>query len=790
MSDSSDRPGNPLRPAIADSFFERLVNALPSIIWIARSNGHAEFFNQRWYQQTGLTPDRSVGMGWSGVVHPDDRDRLFEAIGPALTQDKEFEIELRYRMANGQYRWHLLRGLFAGQDSDSDRWFGISIDIDKKHSSEEMSEAQTMAIVETAVDGIITIDDRGIVCFFNPAAERIFGYEATEVLGKNLNLLMPEPDRSQHDQHIADYLHTGVKKVIGIGREVEGRRKNGTTFAMDLAVSELRLSGRRMFTGIVRDISERKRLDAERRAHTRLLERLTGGETLDGVLAMLIEFAKEARPDMSGSILLLDPESGCLRHTVAINLPDFFCQAIDGLTPGPNVGSCGTAAFTGQRVIVEDIATHRYWDDYREVALRASLKACWSEPIISTSGDVLGTFAMYYGQPRLPQEADLDFISNIANLAAIAIERVEADKTVRQLAAIVESTNDAVIGKRLDGTIESWNHGAERIYGYSASEAIGQPASILVPVDRANQFTEIDERLARGDRIDHLETVGISKDGQRIDVSITISSILDDEGNTIRYAIIARDVTALRDAQAKLLQSERLAAMGQMLSGIAHESRNALQRIQAGADMLELEIEAESEAYEDLARITRAREDLNRLFDELRSFAAPIHLERRTGHLVDAWRQAWTDLDFARRNRTAELCEETDGVELECRFDLFRIEQVFRNLIENSLAACRDPVRIEIQCKASVVNDLPAVSVTYRDNGPGLSKEQRLRIFDSFYTTKTKGTGLGMAIAKRIVEAHGGTIRVLDDSPAFPNAGIGAAFEMTLPKSSVSRELA
>ena len=124
------------------------------------------------------------------------------------------------------------------------------------------SEARTHAILQTAVDGIITIDDRGIVESFNPAAERLFGYTADEVIGQNISMLMPSPYREEHDGYLARYLQTGEPHIIGIGREVRARRRDGTTFPISLAVSEVRLAGRRMFTGIVHDLTARVQAEA------------------------------------------------------------------------------------------------------------------------------------------------------------------------------------------------------------------------------------------------------------------------------------------------------------------------------------------------------------------------------------------------------------------------------------------------------------------------------------------------------------------------------------------------
>ena len=137
--------------------------------------------------------------------------------------------------------------------------------VERRKAEEALRESseRLRAILETAVEGIITIDDRGTIESFNPAAEKIFGYPAREAVGQNITLLMPAPFRQEHDGYLASYRRTGHAKIIGIGREVVGQRKDGTVFPMDLSVSEVRLAQRRMFTGFVRDITERKRLEKE-----------------------------------------------------------------------------------------------------------------------------------------------------------------------------------------------------------------------------------------------------------------------------------------------------------------------------------------------------------------------------------------------------------------------------------------------------------------------------------------------------------------------------------------------
>jgi signal transduction histidine kinase len=170
------------------------------------------------------------------------------------------------------------------------------------------------------------------------------------------------------------------------------------------------------------------------------------------------------------------------------------------------------------------------------------------------------------------------------------------------------------------------------------------------------------------------------------------------------------------------------------------------------------------EALDLLAGIQEAQDDLHRLYEEVRGYAAPILLDRKACHLRDVLREAWGRLEPLWRARDARIVEH-GTFEPCCEADRFRLGQVFRNVLDNALAACQDPVEIDVGWSETRLDGKPAVSVVVGDNGPGFTPEQRRNLFEPFFTTKTQGTGLGMAIAKRIVEAHGGSIAVDGDGP-------------------------
>jgi len=243
-----------------------------------------------------------------------------------------------------------------------------------------------------------------------------------------------------------------------------------------------------------------------------------------------------------------------------------------------------------------------------------------------------------------------------------------------------------------------------------------------------------------------------------------------------RIAESRRDKEALKQAQERLLQSERLAAIGQMMTGLAHESRNALQRSQACLEMLKLEVKEQSAALDLVARMQTAQDHLHQLYEEVRDYAAPIRLKREDHDLQAILHDTWDHLSVERGGRDVHLEVVTTDAQPVCRVDRFALEQVFRNILENSLSACSDPVQIIASFQTGELDGRPAIEVSLADNGPGLTANVRDKIFEPFFTTKTKGTGLGMAITRRIVEAHGGKISV--GSGHRP----GAEILITLPR--------
>ena len=352
----------------------------------------------------------------------------------------------------------------------------------------------------------------------------------------------------------------------------------------------------------------------------------------------------------------------------------------------------------------------------------------------------------------------------------------EKRRTESAFRALVEAAGCMILILRPDRTVSYFNSFSEELTGYSAAEVLGRDYfDVFLTEDERTRMSGVFECVAQGGTLRNYQNQILRRDGSRATI-LWNARRLDDYADVPVILAVGQDITSLKEAQERALQSERLAAIGQMVAGLAHESRNALQRSQACLEMLEMEIEHLPEALDLVRRIQRAQDQLTKLFEEVRGYVAPIQLDRCHCPLTEVWREAWESLGAPRKGRQTEIREAPATIDLKCSIDRFRMVQVFRNLLENSLAACRDPVSIEIACTKATVHGREAVRVAVRDNGPGLSAEQRERIFEPFYTTKTQGTGLGMAIAKRIVEAHDGELTVGERGPP------GAEILVTLPR--------
>jgi PAS domain S-box-containing protein len=298
------------------------------------------------------------------------------------------------------------------------------------------SEARYRRMVETANEGIWTIDAEAKTDFVNPKMAEMLGYTVAEMLGRPLMDFM--------DPSLRDEVRDNVRKrEQGIAEQHESRllRKDGTILYVSMATSPIN-DAQGAYLGalaMVTDVSDRVRIESREAARAEALLLIATDAPLTDILHTIVRGVEAQYPDTMCSILLLDAEGRHVLTGAAPHLPDFYNKAIHGAPIGPVAGSCGTAAYTGKRVIVTDIQTDPLWADYKELAAAAGLGACWSEPVRGASGKVLGTFAIYHAMPHTPVSSDLDAITAAAHLAAIALDRDNAKRDLISLNMSLES---------------------------------------------------------------------------------------------------------------------------------------------------------------------------------------------------------------------------------------------------------------------------------------------------------------------------------------------------------------
>src|SRR6476659_3297768 len=299
----------------------------------------------------------------------------------------------------------------------------VAIERDRAETDLRTSEEKYRDLINASPDAICVLDADSKCVLVNPAGIELAGRPEEELIGSSIT-----------DTYVPEELHLFRERIEKLKAEGSFRferkflRKNGEVIPVEVSLSALR---GRYYQAIIRDISQRKRQEALLAGENRVLAMVTKGDSLADILDSLCLLMEEQSSGVLASILLMDPNGKQLRHGGAPNLPKTYTEAIDGIFIGPSVGSCGTAAYRAKQVIVSDIATDPLWTDFRDLALAHSLRACWSTPVFSSEGKVIGTFAMYYREPASPSPREQETIKHITYLAGVAIQRKLAERALR-----------------------------------------------------------------------------------------------------------------------------------------------------------------------------------------------------------------------------------------------------------------------------------------------------------------------------------------------------------------------
>lgn len=619
-------------------------------------------------------------------------------------------------------------------------------------------EARIQAIVDTVVDGIVTISDRGIVETFNPAAERLFGYSTREVVGNNVNILMPEPYAREHDGYLSSYINTGEARIIGIGREVVGRHKDGSVFPMELAVSEMRVGGERKFTGIVRDITGRKQ--AEQALHD--------SEVESRKLALVASRTQNA-------VVITDAEGytewvneGFTRIT-GFTLEDMYHKKPGELLQGPDSDPHVVRYMSDQLAAGKGFKTEviNYTRDGNKYWLSIEI-----QPIYDDTGAITNFIAI---------ESDITKQKETQ-------QHLEEVSQLRQ--AILDSADYSIISADPVGVIQTFNRGAENMLGYAEEEVVGKqtPALFHDYGEIEARARELSEELghpiapgfevfvanARLGHVDENEWTYIRKDGSRFPVQLSVTTLCDQQGTITGFLGIGKDIT----------ESKKVERMkNEFVSTVSHELRTPLTSIRGA---LSLVLGKSADELSDKTRYmlemaNRNSERLTLLINDILDLekieSGSLDFEFRPVDLVEISHQALGISEGFARQHDVNVRFDATVNSAPVYGDSHRLLQVFDNLISNAIKF--SPRQGEVEVRLTRENDQYRVSI--RDQGTGIPEEFHGKIFERFSQADSSdsrakgGTGLGLSISRAIVERHHGVI-LFDSRP-----GDGSLFYFDLP---------
>ncbi len=688
--DESARPEG--LPLPVDWDFRSLVERLPLIVYVdgADPASPSLYVSPQTTAVLGHTPEDWASRPdfFLTILHPEDHDRVVEETTHMIATGERLESEYRLLRRDGSVAWVRDEGVLVRDEAGNPLCMqGYILDITERKEREaalRRSDVRTRAMLDAALDAVVSIDRDGAIVEFNAAAERIFGYTRDDAVGRQMaDLIVPPALRAAHRSGFDRYLATGEGQFVGRRVEMQAMRADGSEFALELSIAATALPGEPVFTAYLRDISEQKqreralleseaivassfdaivgrssdglvtswnaaaertfgyrademlgrlaellvpvdsdvvqmvderlrrgelvepleavcvrkdgkRIDVEstvspiigpsgdvmgsasiardiserKRSHAlvegqaQLLEFVAGGAALPDVLDRIASFVEDHGDDVMASILLLDRDGLHLSHGAAPSLPASYCEAIDGAAIGPAVGSCGTAAFRRERVSVSDIATDPLWRDYRALALGAGLRACWSTPIFATDDALLGTFALYYREPRECGSDDLELVELATHVAGIAIERARAEEAVRasdkRYRDLFENANEPIATVTMDESITDVNRAFERVLGYGRAELIGTNLADYVTADALATSRRATERKLSGELAGTtFEQEFIAKDGHSVMLEVS-SRVIEEDGRPVGVQGICRDITARKQAELELRRLSEL----------------------------------------------------------------------------------------------------------------------------------------------------------------------------------------------------------------------------------------
>jgi PAS domain S-box-containing protein len=696
----------------------------------------------------------------------------------------------------------------------------IGIEEARRRSELRLQDSEEMfrAISASTVDAVVLMNEKGRVSYWNHAAEVMFGYKTEEVIGEvAFKLFAPGRFNFNYSQFY-NFLKNGRNSLQGRVLEYIGAKKDGTEFPVELSISSLQIRGKWHAVVIVRDTSDRKKMDKVLREEE---------EKYRGISRQLESFMR------SSAVMLSTTDLRERLRTIAeavhdqgwgravISLRDENLNTIDLVSAGLTARE---EQYLKEHQSSGDVWQKRLSSMFESYRLGEFYYLPWSDPLVQDQfkyalsskmarketvdwnpddllyvplklpdGQTVGIMSMDDPKDgKRPTKESLAPLELFAHQAAVAIENARLIKQVKEYAqnlekmvdertadlkrseeklkSIFAASPDAITATDLNGNIIECNDQAVKIHEYSSrEELIGKSAfQLIAETDQAKAFENTKQTFESG-QVKTLEYTFVTKEGREFPAELSASIVRDATGTPIGFVAITKDITERKRLEQQIFKSERLAAIGQLAAMIGHDLRNPLTGITGAAYYLKTrsELSANSKTKEMLDIIEKDIAYSNKIINDLLEYSREIKLDLTEVTPRFLASDALGLVKIPKRVRVVDLTKETHQVKV----DVEKVKRAFVNIIKNAIDAMPKGGTLTISSRRFGSN----VEIAFADTGLGMHKETMQKIFTPLFTSKAKGMGFGLAISKRIIEAHGGKITVES------TMGKGSTFTLTIP---------